>query len=154
MAQWKSGPFDLVWHCKLQTALLLIRAAADRWILRGKDALHIDQVSAILVRVLTAPWSEFDIRFNRCPIARRLDEWLGKTGSLETELARLNVMRTPNSMERVAAELRTLLKSSAHDWSLKGAEIPSSETVVIEFADILFRSGAVRRPAPRTFDAF
>jgi hypothetical protein len=167
MAQFKSPPWDLAEHTKLQVTLRLLRTAADRWAKPGAEAVPVDAMIAVLLRVFAASWSE---RLpNIAEMSRSLQQWLDEADCPLTECTRLAL--NPSGARRSAAqiewakawldvadvrvavgELRELLTDAARSWTDGYPERPATDEVLHGFVMILFRHRLVRHPPPSRID--
>jgi hypothetical protein len=151
MAQWKSGPFDVVWRDKVEATLRHVRSAADAWALNGRDALSTEAVLAVLLRVLAAKWSVFDRDSDRVEKVRPLRSWLPMVESPDLECLRLTQGRNAAfPIDAALAETRELLGSAADSWAAGDPESPATFTVLSGLLAVLFRRRLVPRPPPRT----
>ena len=152
MAQWKPGPFDVVYDDKLNANLQLLRAAADAWAAGGPAALCVDDVLSVLIHVFARPWSGNNVGSERADKARRLAEWLAHVRDPEQACAALARGYEPQRAEAALAELRTLLRCAARSWSTGTPEDPPTEAVLHDLAQALFRHRLLRRPPPARID--
>src|SRR4051812_28506889 len=150
MAQWKPGPFDVVWRDKIDATLRILQSAADAWALKGRDSLSAEMVLAVLFRLLAAKWSEFDRSSDRVEKVRPLREWLWLGGAPDEECLRLARRHNPTlPTDAALVETRELLGSAADSWAAGHPETPPTHMVLSGLLAVLFRYRLVSRPPPR-----
>jgi hypothetical protein len=166
MAQWKGPLFDHVRAMKYETALRLLRSAADAWAYHGRSAYEVDEVAAVIVAVMAAQWSVWLFAGDRAEANRPLAEWVKCAGRLEEECRRLAAnpdgdwrmpevqaeWRRANVKEsrvlEAARQMRATLTSAADDWCVGSPEEPATGRVLRGLLMGLFRAGLVRWPPP------
>ena len=146
MAQVCGGTtFDFVARRKHDAALRVLSRASDLWAMHGRDALSVDGLCAVLLRVFLARWSQYGSLREE---GRSLDAWLGLVGTAAQEAALFSTEYpgVVDALPLVLAELHF----AAEQWLLGDPEQPSTAHALNAIEHILFAHRlSYRPPAPR-----
>lgn len=147
MAQVCGGTsFDYQWERVHEVALGVLKKAADSWASDGTDAVSVDAVIAVLLRVYLSEWPMYGgIRRE----ARDLQSWLDLVGTANEEIVNLGKKASSEIRARVLRVLAVVLSSAVRQWSLGNPESPSTARALNVIEHVLFTHKLTRRP-PRS----
>lgn len=135
--------FDFVWSRQHDTALGVLRNAANLWATHGTHALSTDAVIAVLLRIYLSEWPRVgSIRRE----TRDLHSWLQLVGPAREEVRTLR----PNASSEVAARtlcaLNRELLGAINEWVMGDPESPPTTHALNVVEHILFIHKMTRRP--------
>jgi hypothetical protein len=146
MAQVCGGTtFDVIARRKHDAAQRILSRAADLWATRGRDALALDALIAILLRIFLSRWSEYRDSPDE---TRPLEAWLPlvDTASQEAESFILEQPTITDALPLIHAEL----SFAAGQWLLGDPEQPPTAHALNAIEHTLFTHRLSHRPpAPK-----
>ena len=119
MAQVVGGTtFDfMAWH-KHAAAQRILSRAADLWVAGGREALNLDSLIAVLLRIFLS--RGLGMRME----GRTLEAWLNRVKTAENEANSLLSSTNPATVAEVLALLRADLSFASEQWMLGDPEQP------------------------------
>ena len=146
MAQVCGGTtFDFMARRKHDAAQRILSRAADLLATHGRDALDLDALIAVLLRIILSRWSEYrDLPDETRP----LDAWMPLIGTSSQE-AESFVSQHPTVTDALPL-IRTELSFAAEQWLLGDPEQPPTTHALNAIEHVLFTHRLSHRPpAPR-----
>jgi len=145
MAQVCGGTsFDFVALRKHEAAQNFLSRAADIWAASGREALSLDSVIAVILRIFLSEWSEYGGLRQE---ARTLEQWLPLVGTAREEADALVSPVAPGKVDDVLAQLLVEISFAADLWSLGNPEQPPTAHSLNAVEHILFTHKLTSRPA-------
>lgn len=138
----------LSWRQQLASAQRVLSVATELCALGVFVPTDVDRVLALVVRLL-GPWSESEYDLGASQWFRPLEQWLCKVDSLDMEIERLAGHRDIKDKTIIGEELHEILAAALRDWTARGAESPSTDEVLYQVTNVLFRSRLIARPPIR-----
>jgi hypothetical protein len=145
MAQCTGGTiFDLAAGYKHDAARNVLSRAADLWAARGREALSVDSLIAVILRIFLSEWSQYGGLREE---GRTLEQWLPLVGTAQQETeARVPPVATANVAD-VLSLLLAEISFAADQWSLGNPEQPPTAQALNAVEHILFTHKLTHRPA-------
>jgi hypothetical protein len=145
MAQVCGGTtFDFVARRKHEAAQKVLSRAADIWAASGREALSVDSVIAVILRICLARGSEYGGLREE---GRTLEQWLPLVGTAQKEADPLVSSVTPTkNVADVLSRLSAEISFAADQWSLGNPEEPHTAHALNAVEYILFTHKLVHRP--------
>ena len=146
MAQVCGGTtFDFVARRKHEAAQNVLSRAADTWAASGREALSVDSVMAVILRIFLSSWSEYGGLREE---ARTLEQWLPLVGTAQEEAdALVSSVGPAKKVADVVSLLLAEISFAADQWSIGNPEQPSTAHALNAIVHILFTHKLVHRPA-------
>lgn len=146
MAQVCGGTsFDLEYSHKHEAVQHVLARAADTWAARGREALNVDSVIAVVLHIFLSRWSEFGHSREE---GLTLEQWLPLVGTAQEEAEALVSPMTPaKQVAEVLSPLLSEISFAADQWSLGNPEQPPSAHALNVIRHILFTHKFTKRPA-------
>jgi hypothetical protein len=145
MAQVCGGTtFDFVARRKHEAAQKVLSRAADIWAANEREALSVDSVIAIILRIFLSRWSEYGGLRQE---GRTLEQWLALVSTAQKEADTLVSSVAPaKNVADVLSLLSAEISFAAEQWSLGNPEQPPTAHALNAVEHILFKHKLVHRP--------
>jgi len=146
MAQVCGGTtFDFIAQRKHDAAHRVLVRAADLWATRRCDALSVDGLAAVLLRIFLSRWSQYGGLRDE---TRPLDAWLAIVGTAAQEAASFSSEHP--SVSGALPLIHAELSFAADQWLLGDPEQPPTSHALNVIEHLLFTHRlSLRPPAPR-----
>jgi hypothetical protein len=132
--------FDHLWNRQHDAALGVLRKAADVWTCGRVDAVSLDALVAVLLRIYLSEWPEFGGIISE---TRDLESWLQLVTTARQELESLRPRADSSIVERLVEELSFAVRQ----WLLGDPESPPTTRAINAVESVLFSGKLTRRPA-------
>ena len=145
MAQCTGGTiFDLAARYKHDAARNVLSRAADIWAASGLEALSLDSLIAVILRIFLSKWSQYGGLREE---GRTLEQWLPLVGTAQQEADALVPLVAPATVADVLSLLLVEISFAADQWSLGNPEQPPTAHALNAVEHILFTHKLTHRPA-------
>ena len=146
MAQVCGGTtFDFIARRKHDAAQRILSRAADLWATHGREALDLDALIAVLLRIFLSRWSEYRDLPDE---TRSLEAWLPLVSTPAHEVESF-VSQQPTITDALPL-IRAELSFAAEQWLLGDPEQPPTTHALNAIEHVLFTHRISHRPpAPR-----
>lgn len=142
MAQVCGGTtFDFIARRKHDAAQRILSRAADLWATHGRDALSLDGLIAVLLRIFLLRWSEYRDTPDE---TRALEAWLAVVRA-STQEAESFIPDHPTISDALPL-IRAELSFAAEQWLLGDPEQPPTAHALNAIEQVLFTHRLSHRP--------
>jgi hypothetical protein len=141
-----STDFDGVWEEWSNTALILVREAANRYAQSGPEALDTSQVVATLLSVLARPRPATLYHYPRWPM--RFFE--GPVGPPSVEHSLEQLAGHARTTLAVISTLEGIVATAAGEWALGNPEQPDTRQVLHQLFTVLWSHRLIPHPPSKT----
>jgi hypothetical protein len=136
-----------IWERKLESALKVVRAAADLWSAKGADAVGVDSLIAVLLHIFSDRWLSFAVPRQIKVEVRSFAAWRLVASSALIGARRLNPKAPIEVARRGVDAIASELRAVAREWSKGDPENPPTEHVLNMIVHGLFESRLGKWPA-------